>query len=51
MVAAVLETLRKQNAILAQLNKKLWDWFAAWDAKADREAGLQHTEHRRPNHR
>ena len=35
--------------MLAQLNKKLWDWFATWNAslaKAERDATLQRTEHR-----
>ncbi len=35
--------------MLAQFNKKLWDWFAAWNAsltKMEREATLQRAEHR-----
>ena len=35
--------------MLAQLNKKLWDWLTAWNAflaKMEREAALQRNEHR-----
>ena len=41
--------LRKQSAMLAQLNKKLWNWWAAWNAllaQLEREAALQRNEHR-----
>ena len=35
--------------MLAQLNKKLWDWFAVWNAflaKMEPETTLQRDEHR-----
>ena len=35
--------------MLAQLNKKLWDWLTVWNvflAKMERDAALQRNQHR-----